>query len=300
MNQDLTAYIYSFSSVITFSTAAIGFTYFSHKVSPLWMNVFKCFISTLFCIPVLMFFDKSLFWSPVDYWPFYLSGFIGLNVADWFLLTSYRIMGPGRTLVLFGFQPLAVGTFSYLAWGEELHGMQFVAILFFILCLFLFSYERFKASGRWEVRGLLLALCGVFFDSIGILLTRYGFDQNPGVNGLEAHYVRVSVALLSFVIYTPFIKIHFINGFRKLSLRDKNLAVVSSFFGTFLSLILYLQALKIGKLATVTAIILSDPMITTFLESVWLKVWPSRYLWLALLSLIVAMFFLFYPQWFPV
>ncbi len=296
MTPELVAYTYAFSSVLTFSTAAIGFTYFSQKVSPLWMNIFKCGVSFLFCVPVIIYLRGQVWWGWQEAWPFYISGFIGLNIADWLILSAYKRIGPARTLVLFGFQPLIAGSFAYLAWGEEIYSIQFLAILFFVLCLFLFSYERFRATKQWEVVGLSLAFVGVVLDSTGVLLTRYGFSMNPEFTGFDAQYLRTLAALTSFVIYFPFIKIGFLAGLKKLSHKEKGIAFVASFFGTFLSLVFYMQAVKVGKLATVTSIILTDPVTSTFFECLWLKVWPSRFLWLALMCFFAAMFFLFYPQ----
>jgi drug/metabolite transporter (DMT)-like permease len=297
MNENL-AYLFAFSSVLTFSVAAIGLTYFAQKVSPLWMNIFKCVISLLVCLPIVIYLERPFGVSFHKAWPFYLSGFIGLNLGDWLLLSAYKRMGPGRTLVLFGFQPFLVGTFSYFAWGEKIYAIQLVAIIFFVMCLFLFSYEKFKRSGEWEIKGLLLAFSGVFLDSVGVLITRYCFKENPDFTGFDAQYLRTLGALVSFVIYVPFIKIGLFSNFQRLSPKEKGIACIASFFGAFLSLIFYMQAIKIGKLATVTSIVLTDPVVSTFFECLWLRVWPTRYLWLALFSFALAMFFLFYPQWF--
>ena len=292
----MVAYLLAFSSVLTFSTAAIGFTYFSEKVTPLWMNVFKCLICFLFCVPVILYLRGHLLWNFTDVWPLYVSGFIGLNVADWMLLIAYKRMGPARTLVLFGFQPFIAGGFSYYAWGEKIYPMQSFAIIFFLACLFLFSYEKFRKSGHWEVAGLLFALGGVILDSTGVILTRYTFNMHPELNGFDAQYLRTLAALVSFVIYLPFIKIDLVKNFRLLSMKEKLVAFISSFFGTFLSLVFYMQAVKMGKLAMVTSIVLADPVMSTFFESVWKKTWPTRYLWMALGCFFIAMFFLFYPQ----
>lgn len=296
VNQDVLASIYAFSSVLTFSAAAIGFTYFSQKVSPLWMNIFKCGVAFLFCLPLVLYFDKQLFWSWNEAWPFYVSGMIGLNIGDWLLLSAYRRIGPARTLVLFGFQPFIAGGFSYFFWDEVIYPIQFVAILFFVLCLFLFSYEKFRKSGHWEVAGLVFAFGGVFLDSVGVILTRYGYNQNPSFSGIDAQYLRTIAALVSFVIFVPFVKINFFKHFFALTYKEKGIAVLSSFLGTFLSLVFYLQAVKIGKLAMVTSIVLTDPMMSTFFESVWLRIYPSRYLWMAIACFIGAMICMFYPH----
>lgn len=296
MQTDWLAYTYAFSSVMTFSAAAIGFTYFSLKVSPLWMNIFKCTVSFMICLPIIYWIHGQVLWPLEVAWPFLVSGFIGLNIGDWLLLSGYKRIGPARSLLLFGFQPFIAGTFAYLVWSETIYSVQLIAVLFFFICLFLFSYEKFKKQGRWEFSGLLFALSGVILDSVGVILTRYGFNQNPGLTGIEAQYLRTVSALFSFVIYWPFVKVGLWENFLRLTRQEKGIAFVSSFFGTFLSLVFYMQAVKIGKLATVTSIVLTDPMMSTLFESLWLRVWPSRYLWIALLSFACAMFFLFYPQ----
>lgn len=297
MSAESQAYIYAFSSVLTFSISAIGFTYFSQKVSPLWMNIFKCLVSFIFCVPVIWYLRGQLFWSLQEAWPFYISGFIGLNIGDWLLLSAYKRIGPARTLVLFGFQPFIAGGFSYFAWGEQIYPIQFVAIVFFVICLFLFSYERFRKTKQWEFSGLMLALTGVVLDSIGLLLTRYGFSTHHQWTGFDAQYLRTFSALFSFLLFVPFVKISFVDHLKKLSWRERSVAFVASFFGTFLSLVFYMQAVKLGKLATVTSIVLTDPVMSTTFESLWLRVWPTRYLWLALLCFFAAMLCLFSPHW---
>lgn len=296
MSTDLTAYLYAFSSVLTFSVAAIGFTYLSHKTSALWMNLFKCGLSFLISLPLIYYFNDQIYWSIKTCWPFYVSGFIGLNIGDWLLLSAYKKIGPARTLMIFGFQPLIAGGFSYFVWNEVIYPIQLIAIIFFIMCLFLISYEKFKVNRTWEISGLLLALGGVTLDSIGVILTRHGFNLNPELGGLEAQYLRTLAAIVGFIIFIPFVNFNFNANLKLLSRNEKLIAITSSFLGTFLSIAFYMQAVKIGKLATVTSIVLADPMMSTFFESLWLKKWPTKYLWLALCCFIAAIYFLFYPQ----
>lgn len=300
MSQDTVAYFYAFSSVFTFSIAAIGFTYFAQKVSPLWMNIFKCLVSFAISFPLILFFYEQVFWSFEQAWPFYLSGFIGLNIGDLLLLSAYKRIGPARTLMLFGLQPLIAGGFAYLYWGEALYPIQLVAIIFFIACLFLFSYERFVTYKQWEFEGLMFALAGVVLDSIGVIFTRYGFNQSPELSGFEVQYMRTLAALLGFVIFVPFVKINFFEKFFSLNRKEKMIATTSSVFGTFVCLVFYMQAIKLGKLAAVTSITLTDPLMSTTFESIWLKKWPSKYLWAGLACFVMAMFFLFHPKIFGV
>ena len=174
--------------------------------------------------------------------------------------------------------------------------MQFFAVIFFVGCLFLFSYERFRANRQWEIKGLLFALAGVLLDAVGVLLSRYGFDHTPQVSGIEGHFMRSVAALVVLLIVSPYFRVPFYEPFKKLVFKERFMVSMASVMGTFLSLVLYMQAIKIGKMATVTSIVLTDPMISTTLESFWKRQWPSRYMWAALVCFAFAMLCLFYPQ----
>ena len=260
------------------------------------MNVFKCIVAFIASVVAVSVLEGAIVLDWSRQWPFLISGFIGLNVGDFFLLNAYKRIGPARTLILFGFQPLVAGGFSYFVWDEQIHNMQFLAIFFFLICLFLFSYESYKKAGQWELKGLIFAFLGVFLDSVGVILSRYGFESSPEISGLGGHLYRTVGALAGFAVILPFVKRDFWSHFKVLKRGEWGLAIVSSLVGTFLSLVCYMQAIKMGKLATVTSIVLTDPVVSTSLESLWMRVWPSRYLWLALISFAGAMFCLFYPQ----
>ena len=58
-------------------------------------------------------------------------------------------------------------------------------------------------------------------DSTGLLLTRYGFTLRPEFTGFDAQYLRTVSALLSFMLYVPFIKIGFMEGLKSLTNTEK-------------------------------------------------------------------------------
>jgi drug/metabolite transporter (DMT)-like permease len=282
------AYIYAILAAVIFSSASFIFTEYSRKISPLWMSFFKtavCFV--LFSVCTLLFVE----WSPINLavtGALLVSGIIGLGIGDLFLLRAYALIGPGRTLILFGFQPLFVGISSWYFLGQSLSVYRFVAILFFAFCLFLFSLEKFKSDGRWEIVGLLAALLGVICDNTGILLTRWAFDSVTTMEPLQANFVRCGGALAFYLLFSPFLKAQFVFHYKKLRTLDKTKVIIASAGGTFVSLVLYLTAIRIGHLASVAAVGVVGPLFTTSVECVIDKKWPSRYLWAALVSFLIG------------
>jgi len=282
------AYFYAIGASVVFSAASLLYAHFSKKISALWMTFFKaavCFLGMLITVIVMNA------WQPLGA-PYIaalmLSGLLGLGIGDLFLLQAYARMGAARTLVLYGFQPLFLGVASYYLFHQDFNGYRLVAILFFMICLFLFSLEKFKEHGHWEVVGLIAALLGVLFDNIGVILTRWTFESVPELQPLYANLVRCAGALLFVMVASPWLKVGLVRNFRTLTGRDQWWATAAALTGAYLSLILYLTAIRIGHLASLAALGVFGPLFSTSLECIFERRWPSAYLWLALLSFLIG------------
>ena len=103
------AYLYALAANFSFAVGVQFFTHYARKVSSLWVNAFKGGVAAaLFLLTVL----AGGGFSPVEPGAaalFLLSGMAGLGVADICLIKAFSLMGPGRTMMVFGLQPLLIG-----------------------------------------------------------------------------------------------------------------------------------------------------------------------------------------------
>jgi DME family drug/metabolite transporter len=275
------SYLLALASAACFSSASLIFAEVSRRVSSLWMNAIKAAVAWVFFGLAVGW----LGWADIDAkvgLALLASGVLGLAVGDIFLLTAYARMGAARTLILFGFQPLFIGVAAHFLFGQEITWLRGLAVVFFLACLFVFSLERFRQDGRWEIYGLVAALVGVLFDNCGVLLTRWSFEQVTELNAFQANWIRCSGALIFFLLFGSVAKIELVKGWQQLQPKMRWLALFSSFLGTFMSLVLYLTAVKIGHLASLAALGLAGPLISSGLECAYNRKWPSRYLLVAL------------------
>jgi uncharacterized membrane protein len=155
-------------------------------------------------------------------------------------------------------------------------------VLFFLACLFTFSLEKFRQHGHWEIFGLVAALVGVLFDNSGVLLTRWSFDHAPGMDPYQANLIRCSGALLFFIVFSFVRPVRLVTGFRSLDRRGRLLALGASVLGTFMSLLFYLTAVRTGHLASISAMAVCGPLLTSFFECLYYRRWPNGYLLAAL------------------
>jgi len=287
-NSELTV-ILALGSNLLFSSATLIFANYSRHVSVLWMNTVKALIAITFFFLSTLIFSQFHPISNTSLILLLLSGALGLGVGDLFLFSAFKSIGPGRTLIFYGMEPVILGIFGFFLFGQELNPQKFWGIFFFLICFFIFSIESRKTKGSWEIKGLLMAFTGVAFDAVGILLTRMAFEATSGLESFEVNFYRFAAALFVFFLISRFYRpIHLIEKFKRLSWRQRTYVFVGCFMGTFLALLLYLRAIKTGHLATVSGIAITSPLFATLLECVIAKKWPSKYLWFALASFVVG------------
>ena len=276
------SYLLVIGSAACFSAASLIFADFSRKISPIWINAFKALVAWVcFCLAQLAVGSWSSVSFPVIA-ALSLSGVLGLAIGDLFLMTAYSRIGAGRSLVLFGFQPLLVAIEAKIFFGQSLSLQSMLALVFLLACLFTFSLEKFKEHGHWELMGLGAGLLGVLFDNLGLMLSRWSFEQVPGLSSFQANVFRCTGALLFFAFYSRIHAIHLWQGYKKLGSHRQKLAIFASFLGAFFSLYLYLSAVRIGQLASISALAGIGPIFTSTLECIYHRKRPSIYLLVAL------------------
>ncbi len=294
------ALVLALGSTLSFSLASVLFTEFSRRRSVLWMNGFKAVVAFLCFLPTVFVLRAAWPEEPWIYVYLLLSGVMGLMIGDLFLFHAYIRIGTARTLMIFGFSPIFLGFASSIVFGEVFPLVKLLAVISLMICLFIFSFEKFRKSGHWEMRGLAAGFCGVMLDACGLMLTKASYVQ-AAASGFELHPAMVNtIRCIGALCIFPFLswgfplKLPLVNGFLDLNKLDRQLVVLASFLGTFLALFLYLTAIKYGHIATVSAIVMMSPIVAALFECLRQKTWPNRYLLLGLVFFLIGLAILFF------
>lgn len=281
-------YLYALLGNLCFSASTLIFTEFTNKTSIPWVNKYKVLVTVILSAIVISAFYgwSEIAGSSIMY--FIISGLLGLCIGDYFMLRAFTDIGPGRTLMLYGFTPIIAGIGSYFLFDQSIEPKKFLAIIFMMGCLFTFSYEKFKEKGRWEFNGFLMALIFVVLDAFALLLTRYAYDASAHIAPLEGHFYRCLGALSGFWILMMFKPINFVAIFKKMTVKQQVIITIGSIFGTFLSLWFYFTAIKVGHIATVTSISITSPFFASIFECIYYKKKPSIFLILAFIQFLIG------------
>lgn len=274
----LQVYLMAIGANLTFSTASLFFSIFSKRFSPIWMGTVKVSLAMIAFLIAMALSGQT---GPVPWTALtllFISGLGGLCGGDIFLFKAYTTLGAGRTLVMFSFEPLFLGIYGYFFLGQVFTVNQFLAVICMVICIYIFMLERMKLHGSWDLKSFVWAFTGILLDVVGVMLTRSAFEIAPQLETFQVNVIRCAGALVGFLIVAPKIFVQFPKDIWSFTSRDKIIIVGASVGGCFLSLALYLAALKHAHVGTLSAIAITGPVWVAMLESVYFRKWPNRYL----------------------
>lgn len=262
------AILFALGSNFAFAMASVFFTEFSRKISPNWVNYLKATVAFICFALVILIFQIDLSMEKRSLILLIISGFTGLMIGDIFLFRAFAHLGPGRVLMIFGFQPLLIGGASYYLFDRVFPTYQLISLVFLIGCIFCFSLESFREKGHWDGLGIFFALTGVILDAAGLLMTKQAFELTPNLSPFVANAVRAGTTVVGFffVSLVPMFHLKLLPPFKTLNLHQKGMAIFSGFLGTFVALGFYLKAIQLGNLPIITAIAGTSPVFATLFE----------------------------------
>jgi drug/metabolite transporter (DMT)-like permease len=276
-----TPYLLAVGANLCFGSASIVFSRFSKRYSANWVNQLKVSVSLIGFLAAFLLFESFTNLPIKGHFYLLFSGFLGLFFGDFFLFGSLAKLGPTRTLVLYTFEPLLVGFYGYLFLGQNLSSHQMIAVGCMIACVLTFMFERNHKTGSFEVKTFAFAFLGVFFDAIGVMFSRQAYELDHDLGSFQVNLTRATGALIGFFVLSP----KFLSGLKRdlkeMGPADRNWALSACIVGTFLSLSLYLTALKTAHVATLTAISITSPLWVSLIEHLQHREWPNRFLWTA-------------------
>lgn len=282
---------FSLLANLSFSFGSFYFAIFSRQVSVIWMNAFKASVCLLALTLLLIATQHSFIASPREMLYLCGSGFVGLCIGDLFMLEGMKNIGGSRIVMMFGLTPFYTGIASYFLFQSTLPLRVIYGVIAMVLCLFLLSLEKYKSSGHWHLKGILMGVMAVFLDNMGLMLTKASFNLNPSLHTLEANFYRACGAIFGFILIHFFYRrIPIKQEFVKLNNRDRSLVFMASFFGSFLSLLFYLKSVSLGHLSVVSSMAGTGPLFTEIFESLRRKKAPHPLWWMAFACFLLAIY----------
>ena len=271
-------YALAIGANLSYSSASMIFSIYAKKFSSTWINQVKVIVAFFAFLFAMIYTNQMVEVSLTEASLLILSGFSGLCIGDLFLFRAFTTLGPARSLVLYSFQPLMLGIYGYFFLGQFFSINQTLAVICMMICVFIFMLERNKTTGSWDLKSFVWAFLGITLDAIGVMLTRAGYELNPGLETFQVNVIRAIGALVGFFLISPKSYLTIPKEVFSLRKREVSLLFGACFCGCFLSLTLYLAALKFAHVGTLTAIAITGPVWVSLLECLYHRKLPNLYL----------------------
>ena len=235
--------IYALLTAVCWSFAVILFELSSNKLNPLQINIVKNsfgvvgFIITIFIldIPYPNFSNENLVILSV-------SGLIGVGIADLFFLESLKKIGSSLSAIVATIYAPSVFIIAYIFFNE-ITTLNVYFGTFLILGGIVVSTYNFpkQITSSQLFTGILFGALAQVLTAASVLSVKPIMLDNPI---LYVALIRFGVGLMSAIIFMllksgySFVFITFQQGYRNIFLLG------GSFFGTYLSVILWLAGYK--------------------------------------------------------
>jgi len=260
---------------------ALSFESAGKKVGSLAVNYLRLVIGFLFLSSFTLVVRGKLL--PTDAtstnWNWLLlSGLVGFTLGDLFLFQAFVIIGARIAMLIMALVPPITALIGWLFLGENLTGLEIIAMLITIGGICLVILERGETNGQVQfsrpLSGILFAFGGTLGQAIGLIFSKYGMGE---YSPFAATQIRIIAGISGFTILFFFMK-RWGKVFAALNNHAAMARItVGSFFGPFLGVSLSLLAVQntlTGIASTIMAIVpilIIPPAVFIFKEKINLK-----------------------------
>ncbi len=247
--------ILALASGLVWAIAVILFRISGRRVHPIGLNLAKCVLALVIMVPTLAVLGEPL--APAvpasTVGLLLLSGILGIAVSDTLFFYALNKLGAGLTAIVDCFYtPFVIGL-SFLLLGERLTLIQLVGAALVVSAVLTLSKEgKIEKLDRKDLAaGILYGILAMFFVAFGIVMVKPILGS---VSVFWATFVRIAGGALALTILVPFLKNRRAILAPLLESRNWKALVPAAFFGSYLSLILWMGGMKYAK-ASVAAIL---------------------------------------------
>ncbi|MEW6015923.1 MAG: DMT family transporter [Candidatus Zixiibacteriota bacterium] len=272
-----TAYFGEIIALVTalvWAVAVILFKKSGEKFHPLGLNLFKNILAFLLFLPTIYLFGQTLFHdAPVsDYLLLFLSGFLGLAVADTLFLTSLNILGAGLAAILACLYSPTIIILSVLFLDERLTWMQ-LAGASLIVAAVLTTVIKNKNNGAPADKkrlwlGISLGALSYLAGGIGVIVMKPVLERSPILWVTEVRLLSGIIFVTALLALHPGRKLILAPGMNR---RGWGFTIAGSLAGAYFSMLLWLTGLKFTQASIAAALNQTTNIFIFLLAVIFLK-----------------------------
>lgn len=264
--------ILAVASGFVWAVAVILFRVSGRRVHPIGLNLFKTALALVIMAPTMLVLGEPLFPAvpAATAGLLLLSGVLGIAVSDTLFFHALNRLGASLVAIVDCFySPFVIGL-SFLLLGERLSAWQLVGAALIVSAVLTISREKRteKLDGKNLAVGILYGVLAMFFVAFGIVMVKPVLGS---VSVVWATLVRLAGGTLALALLVPFLR----NRraiLKPLAERANWKALVpASFFGSYLSLVLWMGGMKYAKASVAAVLNQLNTIFIVIIAAIFLK-----------------------------
>jgi len=254
--------IAALGTVICWTVSSLSFEYSGKKIGSLTLN-FVRLVMGVAALSLYLFITRGYFLplhstSHVWIW-MAISGVVGYGLGDLFLFQAFVVVGARVSMLIMALSPPITALIGWLFLGEQLGSLDFLGMALAItgvsIVILRPSTEKRTMKFAHPVMGVLLAFGGAVFQGLGLVLSKYGIEND---NAVSASLIRAIAGSVVFGLILLFSKrMKYLSKAVKHT-RAMSMAFLGAFFGPFIGVTLSIFAVQhtaTGIASTITSIV---------------------------------------------
>ena len=265
--------VMAIGSGLVWAAAVILYKVSGRTVHPLGLNLFKNILALVFMAPTMLLLGERLL-PPVparSVGLLLLSGFLGIAVSDTLFFYCLNRLGASLVAIVDCFySPFVIGL-SFFMLGERMAAWQLVGVALIISAVL--AASRGNGDGAPVARrdlaaGLIFGVLAMFFVAVGIVIVKPVLATESVV---WATLVRVVGGTVPLGILVPLLRERRAILKPLLVRANWKAMVPASFFGSYLSLILWMGGMKYAKVSVAAALNQLNTIFIVVLAALFLR-----------------------------
>jgi drug/metabolite transporter (DMT)-like permease len=270
-----TGEIYSILCALLWAIAVVLFRKSGDDVPPAALNFFKNVVGLLLFAASMAVANTE--WIPKgqassDWVLLFVSGAVGIGIADTFFFMSLNRIGAGKMAILDSAYSPLVAVWSFFLLSDTIGHWLLVAMGLMLLAIVIGTWERKKPGGAQGKRdvwaGVSLGLLGLLLMAFGIVIAKPVLNHCHPTWGAAVRFVG-GLSVLSLWLFRSKSRREILAAFRPS--RAWRVTIPSAVFGSYLSMYFWLAGVKYTQTTIASVLNQLSTIFILIMATVFLK-----------------------------
>jgi drug/metabolite transporter (DMT)-like permease len=264
--------ILALSSGIAWAIAVVLFRISGRRIHPIGLNLAKNLLALVVILPTLLILGERLAPSvPLGTTGLLLlSGVLGIAVTDTLFFYALNRLGASLTAIVDCFYSPFVIALSFFMLGERLAPVQLIGAALVVSAVLTLSKEgKIEKIARKDlVLGVVYGILAMFFVAFGIVMVKPVLGS---VSVIWATFVRIAGGAAALAMLAPFLKNRRAVLAPIFDRANWKVLIPASFFGSYLSLILWMGGMKYAKASVASVLNQLNTIFIVIIAAIFLR-----------------------------